>query len=228
MHTLTRFRLDWKVMKAVMITTGAVISGSVALAVLLGGEFVAQDLDIYVVAEHMGTVLVFLEEQGYKVIIPSPNAKKNGCPTSTVTLTLKNNAGEKIDLTATTERHIVYTITKFHSTCVMNYVAYYGIVCLYPAWTMCGTALLRGEPTDQQAIEKYRGRGFAMKTDASEMPGYEPNHKCAAHQCCPQTRRELHDHVTLCVPLEDKEWNIKTEEKMRVGWVLQNDARSDD
>lgn len=228
MQTLTRFNLDWKVTKAVMITTGAVILGSAALAILLGGEFVPQDLDIYITSQHMGTVLVFLEEQGYKVIIPTPNARKNEYPTSTVTLTLKNDAGEKIDLCATTEQHVVHTIAKFHSTCVMNYVAYYGIVCLYPAWTMRRIALLRDGPIDQQAIDKYRGRGFAMRSDSSEMPDYEANHRCDTHRYCAQTRQELHDHATLCIPLEDKEWTLQSEEKMRVGWVLQDNMTSDD
>jgi len=45
---MNRFKLDWKVMQAVMLTTGAVISGSAALSVLHVGEFVPQDLVIVV------------------------------------------------------------------------------------------------------------------------------------------------------------------------------------
>ena len=228
LQILSRFKLDWKVIKAVMVTTGAVISGSAALAVLLEGEFVAQDLDIYVTGGHLGTVLVFLQEQGYNVTIPSPSTNKKNYPASTVALALENNTGEKIDLIATSEPHIVHAITKFHSTCVMNFIAYYGVVSLYPMWTMRKTALVRAGPINQQAIDKYRGRGFAMVASASDLPGYEPNHKCGTQLCCPMARRQLHDDGTLCIPLEDDEWNIRTEEKMRVGWVLQKDPIGDE
>jgi hypothetical protein len=47
-ETLARYNFEWNALRAIMAATGAVISGSTALAVLLGGEFVPQDLDIYV------------------------------------------------------------------------------------------------------------------------------------------------------------------------------------
>jgi len=62
---LKRFNIDWNVMRAIMVTTGAVISRSVALAVLQAGEFVPQDLDIYVTSTNLAVLLVFLNEQGY-------------------------------------------------------------------------------------------------------------------------------------------------------------------
>jgi hypothetical protein len=152
-----------------------------------------------------------------------PGAKKNGYPKTSVTLTLRNAVGEKIDLVATTEQHVVHAVTQFHSTCVMNYIAYYGIVCLYPEWTMRKTAFVKAELMDEAVIYKYRGRGFAMMKASSEMPEHEPMHKCGTHQCCPKTRRELHDHATLCIALDDEELNIRTEEDRRVGWVLDKD-----
>ena len=222
---LLRFKLDWKMLKATMLTTGAVILGSVALVVLQGGEFVPQDLDIYVTSESMAMVLVFLQEQGYAVQIPAPVARKNSYPKTSVKLTFQNDTGEKIDLVATTEQHVVHTITRFHSTCVMNYIAYYGIVCLYPDWTMRKTAFVKADVRDEQNIHKYRGRGFTMIYAASDMPEYEPAHKCGRHACCPKARRELHDHVTLCISLEDEDsgLTIKIEEDKRVQWVLEKD-----
>jgi len=83
-------------MKATMLTAGAVISGSVVLEVVQRGEFVPQDLDIYVTSVNMATVLVFLQEQGYAVGILVPGAIKNRYPKSPVTLTLRNHDGEKI------------------------------------------------------------------------------------------------------------------------------------
>ena len=52
-----------------MVAAGAVISGSTALAVLLMGVFMPQDLDIYVEAEGFTTILVFLMNHGYQVVI---------------------------------------------------------------------------------------------------------------------------------------------------------------
>jgi hypothetical protein len=76
--------------------------------------------------------------------------------------------------------------------------------------------------TDQQAIDKYRGRGFTMVYRSEDLPGYDPTHKCGQHQCCSKTRRELRDDVTLLIPLEDAEFSIHAEEGI-VGWVLQKD-----
>jgi len=76
---------------------------------------------------------------------------------------------------------------------------------------------------DQQAIYKYHERGFAMVDKSTQLPDYEVNHMCGRHQCCPKARRELHDQVTLCIPLEDEALNIHTEENRRVEWILEKD-----
>jgi len=174
----------------------------------------------------MATVLVYLEEQGYSVQIPPHNSTINGYMKSAVILTLKNDAGDKIDLVATTEPHVAHAITQFHSTCVMNYISYYGIICMYPEWTMRKQGLVKAL-TEQQVIDKYRGCGFAMVFTSAELPEYEPNHMCGRHQCCPKTRRELHDHVTLFILLEDEGLNICTKES-RVGWVFDKDYECED
>ena len=54
------------------MATGAVISGSTALAVLFGGEFVPQDLDIYVNDRGMARILIFLMNHGYQIVMPQP------------------------------------------------------------------------------------------------------------------------------------------------------------
>ena len=152
--TLNRFKLDWKLMQVVMLTAGAVISGSAALAVLHAGKFVPQDLDIYVTSKNMVTILVFLLEQRYSVQIPAHNSMINDYTKTTVNFTLKNDAGDKIDLITTTEPHIVHVIAQFHSTCIINYISYYGIVCMYPGWTMCKKGLVKAS-TKQSMIDKY-------------------------------------------------------------------------
>jgi len=168
---MNHFKLDWKVMQAVMLMTGAVISGSAALSVLHVGEFVPQDLDVYVTLKNMVTVLVYLEEQGYSVQIPLHNSTINGYMKLAIILTLpvKNDTGDKIDLVATTEPHVTHAIMQFHSTCVMNYISYYGIICMYPKWTMRKQGLVKAL-TKQQVINKYRDH--AMVFTSAELPGY--------------------------------------------------------
>ncbi len=217
---LGRFKIDWRVLRAVMLNTGAVISGSAALAVLQPGEFVPQDLDIYVTSKNLATLIVFLNEQGYDVQLPAPGTPKSGYPRTTIILTFKNNAGEKIDLIATIEPHVVHPITQFHSTCVMNFIAYYGIVCLYPEWTMGKMGLVRAPWTDGRVINKYRGRGFAMVYTSAELEKWGGKQVCGTDQCCLKTRRELHDDLTLFIPFEDQAFNVQTEEQRRVEWVL--------
>ena len=39
-------------------------------------------------------------------------------------------------------KNVVEEATKFHSTVVMNYITYYGVVSLYPSWTMSGVGAI--------------------------------------------------------------------------------------
>jgi len=222
---LGHFKIDWKVLQAVMLTMGAVISGSAALAVLQPGEFVLQDLDIYVTSKNLAMLIIFLNEQGYGVQIPVPGTPKSEYLKMTVTLTLKNNAGEKIDLIATMEPHVMHSITQFHSMCVMNFIAYYGIVCLYPEWTIEKTGFVRATWTDQRVINKYRGCGFAMVYTLAELGERDRKQVCGTHQCYLRARRELHDDLMLFIPFEDTAFNVHMEEQRRVGWVLQIDHK---
>lgn len=65
---LAQFKIEWTKLRSIMVATGVVISGSAALAVLLGGVFAPQDLDFYVEGKGFGTMLVFLMNHGYQVI----------------------------------------------------------------------------------------------------------------------------------------------------------------
>ena len=69
---LVRYKFNWIKLRTIMMATGAVISGSTALAVLFGGEFVPQDLDIYVNDRGMARILIFLTNHGYQIVMPQP------------------------------------------------------------------------------------------------------------------------------------------------------------
>ena len=109
-------------------------------------------------------------------------------------MTLKHNGeGEKIDLIGMTEKHVLTTITQFHSTAAMNYIAFYGIVCLYPKWIMRRNGLITGNNVSHEILEKYQRRRFKMAYTSAELVKYDNNHDCGKHICCPRLKRDLQD-----------------------------------
>ena len=222
-HTLTiillKFKLHWTTLQSVMKTTGTVISGSAALAVLFRGEFMPQDLDFYVNKKGFTTMLLFLMDQNYQVTTSRPYYKSQKRNTkSTTILTLKyKNENMKIDLITTNEEHVLDTITQFHSTVVMNYIAFYGIVCLYPDWTLQKNGLTTGENIPSKILNKYRLRGFKMASTSSELTGYDNNHECGRHICCPKFKRSLQDRFNLFISFEEGITDI-----FNCQWALKN------
>ena len=184
---LAKYKFDWNTLRAIMTDTRAVISGSTALAVLLGGEFVPQELDIYVNAKGFIAILGFLMDHGYQVVMPQPHYahRKDYHPTNILTLK-RDGVEEKIDLIRT-EVHVLTAITEFHSTAVMNYIAFYGIVCLYPEWTMQRSRLVTGRNVPYEILDKYRRRGFNIAHTLGELAKHNINHncQCSGHVCCP-------------------------------------------
>lgn len=222
--TLARHKFEWNALRAIMAATGAVISGSTALAVLLGGEFVPQDLDIYVNAKGFTAMLVFLMNHGYQVVPQTHYEHKMSYADSKYILTLKHDGeGEKIDLIGTTEVHVLTTITQFHSTAVMNYIAFYGIVCLYPEWTMRRNGLVTTSNVPYEVLDKYRGRGFKIAYTSGELAKYDNTHNCGEHICCPRTKRELQDGLSLFIPFDNMVTDIRDledKEMMKLQWML--------
>ena len=76
-ETLARYKFNWIELRTIMMATGAVISGSTALVVLFGGEFIPQDLDIYVNDRGMARILIFLTNHGYQIVTPRPGHALN-------------------------------------------------------------------------------------------------------------------------------------------------------
>ena len=55
------------------------------------------------------------------------------------------------------------TRTKFHSTVVMNYITYYGVVSLYPSWMMSGVGTIVKKGDEKcGCIQKYRDCGYTI------------------------------------------------------------------
>ena len=225
---LGRYELEWNALRAIMVATGAVISGSTALAVLLRGEFIPQDLDIYVDAKGFTAILVFLTNHGYQVTTTRPHyAQKTKYPESKNVLTLKRDGkGEKIDVIVA-EAHVPTTITQFHSTVVMNYITSYGIICLYPEWTMRKNGLVTRKNMPHQILKKYQGRGFKMAHTSAELEKYDVNHNCGEHVCCPRMKRHLRDGLSLFIPFDNRDRAIdirefEENENVNLQWMLKD------
>ena len=214
---LLKFKLHWMTLQSVMKATGAVISGSAALAILFENMFMPQDFNFYVNEKGFRTMLIFLTNQNYQVTTSRPYYESQKKYTkSPMILTLKyKNEDMKIDLITTTEEQVLNTITRFHSTVVMNYIAFYGIVCLYPDWTLRKIGLMTEENISSEIVNKYRLRGFEIASTSSELTGYNDNHECGKHICCPKFKRNLQDGFTLFLSFEEGITDI-------FNWALKN------
>jgi hypothetical protein len=221
-------------LRLVLQQTGACIAGSTTLYLLRPGRFVPNDIDFYVKPLGFPLLLEYMINHDYKVstTIRGPHMQ---LPTAT-TLGLqehnykfhanhiavlldmhhRSSPSLKINLVVSRAPHIVSTITKFHSTIVMNYLAWYGLVSLYPRWTMQNVGLINRRNLGFGIVEKYRGRGFAL---CSSMDVVEENHVCLLNAYCPQHPRSLHDTAHLFLPFGDISSSLSALEP-DVPWVL--------
>jgi hypothetical protein len=120
-------------------------------------------------------------------------------------------------------------IVEWNSTIIMNFIAYFGIVCLYPTTTRSrvGWVNLRGDPTprDQKWIDKYTARGYSLY-EGSNLPGPWAPHRCGVDDVCTVTVRNLLDDGVEVLPFkayggESHRTLLKTLEPVFV-WKLRN------
>jgi hypothetical protein len=102
----------------------------------------------------------------------------------------------------------------FHSTPVMNFIAYFGIVSLYGDLTSRGVGWVNRYPksadgknlwyhkNDDTWLEKYKGRGYKLWT-GSDIPGATPGgHQCGVDEACTTTVRNLFDNGVVVTRFE--------------------------
>ncbi|KAH6911640.1 hypothetical protein BKA70DRAFT_1099525, partial [Coprinopsis sp. MPI-PUGE-AT-0042] len=101
----------------------------------------------------------------------------------------------------------------FHSSLVMNYIAFHGLVVLHPRTTVEGIGHKNRCLTSSSSIkteeawEKYTDRGFHLVDNAKELEIFD-RHVCKKSFACPSTRRHLEDEGVLHIPFrafEDKD-----------------------
>jgi hypothetical protein len=133
-------------------------------------------------------------------------------------------------------RSALVPIVAFHSTPVMNFVAYFGIVSLYGDLTSRGLGWVNRYPqsadgklmwyykNDHIWREKYEKRGYELWT-GSDIPG-AGGHLCGVDDACTLTVRNLFDSGVVVTKFEryqseDTTTLLKTLEPTFV-WRLRN------
>lgn len=85
----------------------------------------------------------------------------------------------------------------FHSTLLMNFITYFGIVSLYYEGTIKKQGWFNGpgrmKRRDERWADKYRARGFDILLDSSQGQDSIGWHKCRLSPRCTQTIRSLLD-----------------------------------
>ncbi|KAH6907587.1 hypothetical protein BKA70DRAFT_1223412 [Coprinopsis sp. MPI-PUGE-AT-0042] len=137
------------------------ISGSAVLAVMHGNCFTPNDLDFYFLLAHRDLYLV--EDLGsigkkiYTARYPLP-----GIDAIWYFRNRKTNA--IINVIVTKTHSPLPAIIGFHSTLVMNFISYFGIVSLYHEGTAKKQGWYNGtgrmKRRDERWADKYRSRGF--------------------------------------------------------------------
>ncbi|KAJ7460504.1 hypothetical protein B0H11DRAFT_1736622 [Mycena galericulata] len=186
--------------------TESVISGSTAAILLTEADFTAKDLDLYVPEAHEIRMLyVFQNHLGFTL---------DRTQTSTYPSTIGEvrihwlEAGEHfVNLIVMEGDNAAKAIFQFHSTFVMNFIAWHGVYCAYPDLTLNLIGIInRSQIVDNRsaarmldALEKYARRGVTMCSSLRAIMQDTP-HVCGEHKLCTQTVRSVRDTGGLFVP----------------------------
>lgn len=202
--------------------SGAVISGSAALAVFHPGRFMPNDIDFYVLESGYRRLSSYLHERGYRVVRSHILHYSGLRRMRAVEILYRRNSRGPVNIIVCGGPHVLSTIAGFHSTLVMNYIAGHGAICLYPLWTMLNTGLVvprLGDDADATAacIEKYRVRGFVL-LDSNRLDSHSQNTQ-SSHSRFAQ--RHLHDGDVLFIPFDARTTDLR-EFEGPVSWEIRH------
>jgi hypothetical protein len=220
-------------LRELMKTTHAVISGSWALYALFPQAFRPGDLDFYVsktrrTRANLLTYVLYLK--GYKAVAYGDTTYLDiDDNDSAIFIVLKyakpaGPASKCINIVISRARSEIDPIFHFHSTLVMNYIAPYGLVCLYPELTLRRRGLINHREVPRRVahcITKYRDRGFDLQTDPNAWQETR-DHVCGIDPVCPNSRRHLYDDSIYFIGFERDEGLQEYEENL--GWELRIDC----
>lgn len=188
--------------------TDSIISGSTAALVLTDASFLPNDLDVYVAEQHEATMLHVLQHSQYFALDRSQsNSYSSNVAILRVHWLTKGDC--IVNLIVVEGANATRAIFFFHSTFVMNFIAWHGVYCAYPDLTLLRLGLIHsGLPLDTYsavranlAIAKYEARGVAFRCALRHFSPWR-DHACGDHAMCASTPRTLHDHAGLFVPFD--------------------------
>ncbi|KAF8179187.1 hypothetical protein BJ912DRAFT_907664 [Pholiota molesta] len=195
-------------------TTHSVISGSWALYALFPASFRPGDLDIYISRfdrDRFNFLTFMLYREEYRTVSMGDmvylecSDDEHG-----VFLVLKLSKGsghrsKSINIVVSRTRSPIQPVLHFHSSLVMNYIASYGLVCLYPELTLHRRGIINHQtvsPLVQLSIQKYLDREFDLQSKLRAWDDMD-SHICGIDSFCPKTLRHLHDSSVYFVPFEE-------------------------
>ncbi|KAJ7471244.1 hypothetical protein B0H11DRAFT_1730552 [Mycena galericulata] len=222
----------------ILYTTRSIISGSTPLAIISGGTFVPNDLDIYVPASEENSLLTLLEttlEFHTDSTIPGDELYgRRSCLKSIRWLTTTKN-NKRLNIMTCMGDSALLAVFDFHSTIVMNFISAYGLYCAYPHLTIAKKGLPAtsefGRPRGRRirtCFQKYTNRGYAIKETLNEhLPAI--GHTCFVHPYCPLTIRTVYDGHAAFVrfrnPIQDSNiGGLIYDEKHSALWTLGGSA----
>lgn len=186
-----------------MALTNTVISGSWALLAIFPDSFIPGDLDFYTAksqSNNYGLFIPFLESRGYRIVSfadanygPGPEPENFPENTEIEFIFKLSNGTTFINVVFSQSQSGLQPIFEFHSTVVMNYIAWYGVVCLYPGLTLKRRGLINHHVLPSRVaacIEKYRSRGFDLQPSLGIWNSTRA-HICEEDPNCPNSRRHI-------------------------------------
>jgi len=155
----------------VLKSTNTILSGSAALLLIHPGLFHAKDLNFYTADDDDNPTLgYFLESCGYEAV-PTPADVVRTFYSDSVRsiLAYRRTVGSvstHISVVFVYPPTPVAAVVEFHSTVVMNFLTWYGLVVLYPELTLFrqGVVLQGDSPSLRSCVAEYERRGFHFLT----------------------------------------------------------------
>lgn len=199
-------------LRLIMATCGAIISGSAALAVVDPGRFQPNDVDFYAPPTGVSSLLIYLHQIGYvhqtSHMEEHENLDHYDCLNKHRVLRLSHAQIQKsVNVIITGGAHPILTILQFHSTLVMNYISWYGIVSLFHPLTKQGLGvILKLGDNETVCFAKYEARGYKFTTT---IPA----------DALIDRRRSLCDESTLFKPFDNLPNTIRDVESP-ISWLV--------
>jgi len=224
-----RFLLgDVEELRAVMQVSNCIVSGSYALHAFFRDSFQPGDLDLYVPSSTSAPLLKFIQSHGYRCFLTTAGYSTHASCIAKVDHFHLPSTNLRIDVVYSRTASPIQVITHFHSTIVMNYLAWYGAVSFYPRLTLNKWGIINS--TVQVPFRKYRERGFDLLCGLP--PSFRPGNSACSHECrrcaeCPSTIRSIHDDGVLFVPLPGAPTSLAANVTNLV-WRLNNNTCTDD